>query len=108
MSTAQTEARLHDFRRTETLERVHLHAMSVMLDSFARHASARLSTVLRQPSVLALHSLDQLTWGEISNKLGNGLHFLTFSLPPLTGQGVVAIPTAEALAVVDLRLAGTG
>ena len=72
MSTTPTEARLHDFRRTETLERVHLHAMSVMLDSFARHASARLSTVLRQPSVLALQSLDQLTWGEISTSLTTG------------------------------------
>lgn len=108
MSAPQTQARLHDFKRTETLERVHLHAMSVMLDSFARHASARLSTVLRQPSVLALRSLDQMTWGEISNNLASGLHFLTFSLPPLAGQGVVAMPTAEALAVVDLRLAGTG
>ena len=108
MSAVHTEARLHDFRRTETLERVHLHAMNVMLDSFARHASARLSTVLRQPSVLALRSLDQLTWGEISTNLASGLHFLTFSLPPLAGQGVLAIPTAEALAVVDLRLAGTG
>jgi flagellar motor switch protein FliM len=108
MTPSQTQARLHDFKRTETLERVHLHAMSVMLDSFARHASARLSTVLRQPSVLSLRSLDQLTWGEISNNLANGLHFLTFSLPPLAGQGVVAIPTAEALALVDLRLAGTG
>jgi flagellar motor switch protein FliM len=108
MSIPQIDARLHDFKRTETLERVHLHAMSVMLDSFARHASARLSTVLREPSVLALQSLDQLTWGEISTTLEKGLHFLTFSLPPLAGQGVVAIPTAEALAVVDLRLAGTG
>ena len=26
MSIPQTEARLHDFKRTETLERVHLHA----------------------------------------------------------------------------------
>jgi flagellar motor switch protein FliM len=108
MSTTRTQARLHDFKRTETLERVHLHAMSVMLDSFARHASARLSTVLRQPSVLALRSLDQLTWGEISENLASGLHFVTFSLPPLAGQGVVAMPTGEALAVVDLRLAGTG
>ena len=56
----------------------------------------------------SLESLDQLTWGEISGTLGNGLHFLTFSLPPLAGQGVMAIPTAEALAIVDLRLAGTG
>lgn len=108
MTLPQAEAKLHDFKRTETLERVHLHALSVMLDSFARHASARLSTVLRQPSVLALRSLDQLTWAEISNTLDEGLHFLTFSLPPLAGQGVVAVPTAEALAVVDLRLAGTG
>jgi flagellar motor switch protein FliM len=108
MSSSQTEARLHDFRRTETLERVHLHAISVMLDGFARHASARLSTVLRQPSVLSLRTMDQLTWAEISTNLDNGLHFLTFSLPPLAGQGVLAIPTAEALAVVDLRLAGTG
>jgi flagellar motor switch protein FliM len=102
------EARLHDFRRTETLERVQLHTVSMMLDVFARHASARLSTVLRQPCTLALSSLDQLTWAEVAAGLEHELHFLTFSLSPLPGQGVVAVPTPEALAMVDLRLAGTG
>jgi len=108
VSLQQGGARLHDFRRTETLERVQLHTMSMMLDAFARHASARLSTVLRQPCVLALRSLDQVTWAEVSSTLEDELHFLTFSLSPLPGQGVVAVPTPEALAMVDLRLAGTG
>lgn len=108
MSVQHGGARLHDFRRTETLERVQLHTLSMMLDVFARHASARLSTVLRQPCTLALRSLDQLTWAEVSTSLEHELHFLTFTLSPLPGQGVVAIPTPEALAMVDLRLAGKG
>ena len=108
MSTGHGEARLHDFRRTETLERVQLHTMGMILDNFSRHASARLSTVLRQPCALAMRSLDQLTWAEVSSRLEHELHFLTFSLSPLPGQAVMAVPTAEALAMVDFRLAGTG
>jgi flagellar motor switch protein FliM len=55
-----------------------------------------------------LRALDQLTWAEVSSGLEGAMHSLTFSLHPLPGQAVMVVPTVEALAVVDLRLAGTG
>jgi flagellar motor switch protein FliM len=98
----------HDFRRTKTLDRFHVHTVGMVLESFARLATTPLSTVLRQPCSLSLVSLDQVTWAEASQSLDNTLHFVTFALPPAPGSCVLALPIAEALAIVDLRLAGSG
>ncbi len=107
MSSATQVAR-HDFRRTKTLDRFHVHTVGMVLESFARLATTPLSTVLRQPCSLSLVSLDQVTWAEAGQSLDNTLHFLTFTLPPVPGSSVLALPIAEALAIVDLRLAGSG
>jgi flagellar motor switch protein FliM len=98
----------HDFRRTKTLDRFHVHTVGMVLESFARLATTPLSTVLRQPCSLSLVSLDQVTWAEAGQSLDNTLHFVTFTLPPVPGSSVLALPIAEALAIVDLRLAGSG
>jgi flagellar motor switch protein FliM len=98
----------HDFRRTKTLDRFHVHTVGMVLESFARLATTPLSTVLRQPCSLSLRSIDQLTWAEVSQSLGGALHFVTFAMPPLPGSCLLSLPTAEALAIVDLRLAGSG
>ncbi len=107
MSSATQVAR-HDFRRTKTLDRFHVHTVGMVLESFARLATTPLSTVLRQPCSVSLVSLDQVTWAEAGQSLDNTLHFLTFTLPPIPGSSVLALPIAEALAIVDLRLAGSG
>jgi flagellar motor switch protein FliM len=98
----------HDFRRTKTLDRFHVHTVGMVLESFARLATTPLSTVLRQPCSLSLISLDQVTWAEVSQTLDNTLHFVTFTLPPVPGSSLLALPIADALAIVDLRLAGSG
>jgi flagellar motor switch protein FliM len=98
----------HDFRRTKTLDRFHVHTVGMVLESFARLATTPLSTVLRQPCSVQLASLDQVTWAEASQSLDDTLHFMTFALPPAPGSSLFALPIAEALAIVDLRLAGSG
>jgi flagellar motor switch protein FliM len=100
--------RPHDFRRTELLERVHLQALAGLLESFTRSATQQLTSTLRQPCTFVLEKLDQVTWRDLAEELERGMHFFTFSLPPLAGRAVLAIPTEEALAFVDLRLAGSG
>ncbi len=107
MSAAASVAR-HDFRRTKTLDRFHVHTVGMVLESFARLATTPLSTVLRQPCSLSLVSLDQVTWAEAGQSLDNTLHYVTFTLPPAPGSSVLALPIADALAIVDLRLAGSG
>jgi flagellar motor switch protein FliM len=98
----------HDFRRTKTLDRFHVHTVGMVLESFARLATTPLSTVLRQPCSLSLHSLDQVTWADVSQSLDDSLHYVTFTMPPIPGSSVLALPIGEALAIVDLRLAGSG
>ena len=65
MSSDHPQATPHDFRRTKTLDRFHLHTVQMVLASFARLAGTPLSTVLRQPSSLSLEDLDQVTWAEL-------------------------------------------
>ncbi len=108
MSPDTSRVARHDFRRTKTLDRFHVHTVGMVLESFARLATTPLSTVLRQPCSLQLVSLDQVTWADVSQTLDNTLHFLTFTLPPVPGSGLLALPIADALAIVDLRLAGSG
>ncbi len=108
MSRHEPQATPHDFRRTKTLDRFHLHTVTMVLENFARLASTPLSTVLRQPCALSLRTLDQVTWADVGYTLEHGLHFVTFSLQPVPGASILAIPTGEALAIVDLRLAGSG
>ena len=100
--------RNHDFRRTDLLERVDLQALQGLLEVFARSATQKFTSTLRQPVSFELDALDQVTWRDLAEELQEGSCFFTFSLPPLTGRALVAIPTEEALALVDLRLAGSG
>ena len=100
--------RTHDFRRTDLLERVDLQALQGLLEVFARSTTQKFTSTLRQPVSFDFTALDQVTWRDLAEELSEGFYFFTFSLPPLTGRALVAIPTEEALALVDLRLAGSG
>ncbi len=100
--------RSHDFRRTDLLERVSLQALQGLLEGFSRSATQKFSSTMRQPCVIEVTGLDQVTWRDLNDELNEGLSFFTFSLAPLSSRAVLAMPTEEMLALVDLRLAGTG
>jgi flagellar motor switch protein FliM len=108
MTQPTKSIREYDFRRTDLLERVDLQAVEGMLKAFSRSATQQLTSALRQQCRFSFEKLDQLTWGDLTDELEHGMYFFTFSLTPLSGHAVLAIPTEEALAVVDLRLAGSG
>jgi flagellar motor switch protein FliM len=98
----------HDFRRTDLLERVDLQAVQGLLETFTRSATLKFTSTLRQPCVFDVEKLDQVTWRDLVEEFESGMYFFTFSLRPLTGHAVFVMPTEEALALVDLRLAGSG
>jgi len=108
MSQGSKEIRNHDFRRGDVIERANLQVVHGLLETFARYATQKLSSTLHQPCVFEIVQLDQLTWGDLSVGLETGVYFFTFSLPPLAGRAALVIPTDEVLAIVDLRLAGSG
>lgn len=100
--------RNHDFRRTDLLERVSLQAIQGLLEAFSRSAAQQLSSALRQQCSLNVEKVDQVMWRDLAEELGRGVYFFTFSMSPLPGRAALAIPIEEVLAIVDLRLAGTG
>jgi flagellar motor switch protein FliM len=108
MSQTTKTVRKHDFRRTDLLERVSLQAIGGLLETFARSATQHLTSVLRQQCSFTLEVLDQVTWRDLADELESGVYFFTFSLSPLPGRAVLALPIEEVLAIVDLRLAGAG
>lgn len=104
----EKEIREHDFSRGDLIERVSMQAIQRLLETFARSTTQKFTTTLHQPCGFELEKIDQIPWGDLAEEFESGMYFFTFSLKPLTGRGVLAIPTEEVLALVDLRLSGSG
>lgn len=104
---AERAVRKHDFRRTDLVERVHLQVIQGLLETFSRTVAQRLTSTLHQPCHFEVDGLDQVTWADLVEEI-EGLYFFTFSMSGLAGKAVIALPTDEVLALVDLRLAGSG
>ncbi len=108
MSQDSKDIRMHDFRRGDVIERVNLQVIQGLLEAFARSATQRLTTILHRHCTFEIVQLDQLTWGDLAKELETGMYFFMFSLLPIAGRALLTIPTDEALAIVDIRLAGSG
>ncbi len=108
MIPIEKDVKSHDFSRGDVIERANLQAMQKLLETFAHSATQKFTSTLHQPCLFEFQRLDQLTWSDIVEEFEAGMYFFTFSLPPLEGRAVLAIPTEEVLALVDLRLAGSG
>lgn len=108
MIPIEKDVKSHDFSRGDVIERANLQAMQKLLETFAHSATQKFTSTLHQPCLFEFQRLDQLTWSDIVEEFETGMYFFTFSLPPLEGRAVLAIPTEEVLALVDLRLAGSG
>lgn len=108
MAPSTKEIKVHDFRRGDLIERGNLQAIQRLLESFTRSATQKFTSSLHQPCVFEIVRIDQLAWGDLAEELEKGMYFFIFSMSPLPGRAVFAMPTDEVLALVDLRLAGSG
>lgn len=108
VTSVSKDIRIHDFRRGDVLERANLQTIERLLETFARFISQKFTSSLHQPCVFELSKLDQVTWGDLIEEFEHGKYFFTFSMAPLSGRAILAFPTEEVLALVDLRLAGSG
>lgn len=104
---AMSTVRTHDFRRSELLDRTHVHALERFTETFARSAGTSLSTALRVPVRVAQNNLRAMTWGEYGANAPETSLVVTFSLPPLPGTAVLQLPLEAAMLMVDLRLGGS-
>lgn len=101
------QVRLYDFRTPEVLDRNRLRSLGLVLENFSRLASRRLSVDLHVPVELVVTDTREIVWEELA-----GAHdpycMVLFGLSPLPGRALLHLPTELAMAIVDLRMGGSG
>ncbi len=99
---------VHDFRRPELVDRQRLGVLGGILEAFARHATVELSTMLRSSCQVGFEGVEQRSWSELVAGLPAHVDLVSFGLPPLPGLAVLALSQETVMAMVDLRMGGTG
>jgi flagellar motor switch protein FliM len=106
--TGTAEATPYDFRRPIQLSREHSRTLQIGFDSFARQATTVFTSALRTVSSVSLVSIDQRSYAEYIDSLGNSTYMTMITIDPMPGAGVVEMPLSATMACVDHLLGGPG
>jgi flagellar motor switch protein FliM len=100
--------RPYDFRHPSKLSKEQVRALQLIFESFARLATASLSTLLRAQAHMALVSIQQAVFDEYLHGLpaSSVLHLAT--APPLPGSFVFEYDLATAFLMIERLLGGQG
>jgi flagellar motor switch protein FliM len=99
---------LYDFRRPNKFNRDHQRALQIASETFARHFTTTLSTVLRAVSSVNARPVGQLTYDEYIREIPNPSYLAVLSMEPLDGRSLFHIPLPLIMTAVDRLLGGTG
>jgi len=106
--TRSAEPVPYDFRRPIQLSREHQRILMLGFDGFARQATTVFTSSLRSLCTVTLHSIEQRTYNEYVDSLGNQTYMTLFSADPMPGLGVLEMPIAATMSCVDHMLGGPG
>lgn len=101
------DIRPYDFRQPASLAPSELRKLRLRHEEFVRSLSSRLSMYLRLEISLRLDRLQTLYYQRFTEGLGNPTHITLFKAEPLKGIGLLDIPPALGLAIVDRLLGGS-
>jgi flagellar motor switch protein FliM len=111
MSHPETRPRqigLYDFRRPNKFNRDHQRALQIASETFARHFTTTLSTMLRAVSAVNARPVGQLTYDEYIREIPNPSYLAVLSMDPLEGRSLFHVPLPLIMTAVDRLLGGTG
>lgn len=98
----------YDFRRPVKLSRENTRALQIAFETFARQVSTVMTSALRSVCQLDLVEVEQRTYTEYVESLGDMTHMTVFSVEPLKQSAVLQMPLAVTMACVDHLLGGPG
>lgn len=98
----------YDFRRPIQLSREHSRILQMGMDSFARQATTLFTSSLRTVCQVTLNAVEQQSYAEYIQSLGNTTYMTKFSADPIPGVGVLEFPLPATMACVDHMLGGPG
>ena len=98
----------YDFKRPNKVGRDHARALQLVHETFARQFSTILSSTLRTVSPITVISIEQRTYDEYVSPLPSPTSITLLSVEPLPGHGILHLPLAAAMEIVDRLLGGPG
>jgi len=98
----------YDFRRPIQLSREHQRMLQLAFDGYARQATTVFTSALRTVCSVTLDSIDQRSYAEYVDSLGQSTYMTKFTAEPMPGLGVLELPLPATMACVDHMLGGPG
>jgi flagellar motor switch protein FliM len=103
-----SEVSVYDFRRPINLSREKARMLEICFESFARQASTVLTSALRSVCQVDLLSVEQVSYTEYVETLGELAYMTVVSLDPLPEPAVLETPIDVTMTCVDHLLGGPG
>ena len=98
----------YDFRRPIQLSREHARTLQLGFDGFARQATTVVTSSLRTVCSVTLANIEQRTYAEYVDSLGQSTYMTMFSADPMPGVGMIEMPLFAVFSCVDHMLGGPG
>ena len=98
----------YDFRHPVKLSRENSRLLQIAFETFARQASIVMTSALRSVCQVDLVSVEQQTYIEYVEALGEATHMTVFSVEPVQQSAVLEMPLTVTMRCLDHLLGGPG
>jgi flagellar motor switch protein FliM len=102
------EVSVYDFRRPINLSREKARLLEICFESLARQASTVLTSALRSVCQVDLVSVEQVSYTEYVETLGELTYMTVFSVEPIQERAVLETPLDVTMTCIDSLLGGPG
>lgn len=100
--------KLYDFRRPDKFSKEQIRTISIMHESFARAATARLTELLRVETGVHVTMVDQMTYQEFLDDLERPTTLMPISMVPLKGASLLQMDRSLTSLMIDRVYGGPG
>lgn len=104
----QKKVKTYDFKRPDKFSKDQIRTLQMLHENFGRMLNTYLSTNLRSLVDIEVASVEQLTYQEFIQSLGNPSVIGVLAVPPLKGNIIMELNTSIAFSIIDRVFGGTG
>jgi len=108
MTNASVEVRAHNFKRQETLERARLRHLTPIIETVSHRIAGSLTSMLHASVRVEPGEIRQDSWESFAAELPEPTFLASSVLAPSGTRIVLHVPLPMAMALVEIRLGGTG
>jgi flagellar motor switch protein FliM len=108
MADASVEVRAHNFKRQETLERGRLRHLTPIIETVSHRIAGSLTRMLHAAVRVETGEIRQDSWERFAAELPDPTFLASSVLAPSGSRMVLHLPLPMAMALVEIRLGGSG